>query len=74
MPKRPDEIAALDDALFARIVAATFSQRRKTQKNTLAGLVQAEDFAALGIDPGLHAEALPLAGYEAITRRLAARA
>ncbi|MEW6253672.1 MAG: 16S rRNA (adenine(1518)-N(6)/adenine(1519)-N(6))-dimethyltransferase RsmA [Planctomycetota bacterium] len=74
IPKRPDEIAALDDALFARIVAAAFSQRRKTLKNTLAGLVQAEDFAALGIDPGLRAEALPLAGYEAITRRLAARA
>ncbi|MEW6414305.1 MAG: 16S rRNA (adenine(1518)-N(6)/adenine(1519)-N(6))-dimethyltransferase RsmA [Pseudomonadota bacterium] len=74
IPKRPDEIAALDDALFARIVAAAFSQRRKTLKNTLAGLVQAEDFAALGIDPGLRAEALPLAGYEAITRRLAAHA
>ena len=73
IPKRPDEIVPLDETLFARVVAAAFSQRRKTLKNTLASLVQAEDFTALGIDPGLRAEALPLAGYEAITRRLMAR-
>ena len=74
IPKRPDEITTLDEALFARVVTAAFSQRRKTLKNTLAGLIQAEDFQALGIDPGLRAEALPLADYERIARRLMARA
>ena len=60
----------LDDTLFARVVATAFSQRRKTLRNTLGGLVKLEDFAALGIDAGLRAEALPLADYEAITRYL----
>lgn len=71
IPKRPDEITALDEALFARVVAAAFSQRRKTLKNTLAGLLAEGDFAALGIDPGLRAEALPLKDYETITYHLA---
>jgi 16S rRNA (adenine1518-N6/adenine1519-N6)-dimethyltransferase len=74
IPKRPDEITTLDETLFARVVAAAFSQRRKTLKNTLTGLLQAGDFAALGINPGLRAEALPLADYERIVRRLMDRA
>ncbi len=71
IPKTPAEIVPLDEALFARVVATAFSQRRKTLKNTLGSLMQAEDFALLGIDPGLRAEALPLADYEAIARHLA---
>ncbi len=70
IPKRPDEIAALDETLFARVVATAFSQRRKTLKNTLGSLLQPQDFAALGIDPGLRAEALAVADYEAIARYL----
>ena len=73
IPKTPAEIVPLDEALFARVVATAFSQRRKTLRNTLGSLVQAEDFAALGIDPGKRAENLAVADYEAITRRLAAR-
>ena len=71
IPKTPAEIVALDEALFARVVAAAFSQRRKTLRNTLGSLVKADDFAALGIDSGKRAENLPLADYEAITRQLA---
>jgi 16S rRNA (adenine1518-N6/adenine1519-N6)-dimethyltransferase len=71
IPKTPAEIVPLDEALFARVVATAFSQRRKTLRNTLGGLMQAADFAALGIDPGKRAEALTVADYEAITRRFA---
>jgi len=71
IPKTPAEIVALDDALFARVVAAAFSQRRKTLRNTLGGLLKLEDFAVLGIDAGLRAEALPLGDYERITLHLA---
>ncbi|WP_324779338.1 16S rRNA (adenine(1518)-N(6)/adenine(1519)-N(6))-dimethyltransferase RsmA [Thiobacillus sedimenti] len=74
IPKSASEIVPLDEALFARVVATAFSQRRKTLRNTLGALMRAEDLAALGIDPGLRAEALPLADYEAIARHLAARA
>ncbi len=73
IPKTPDEIVALDDALFARVVQAAFSQRRKTLKNTLGSLLPPADFAALHIDAGLRAEALPLADYERITRHLMQR-
>ncbi len=73
IPKTPAEIVALDEALFARVVAAAFSQRRKTLKNTLAGLLEPGDFAALGIDPGLRAEALRVADYEAMTAHVAGR-
>jgi 16S rRNA (adenine1518-N6/adenine1519-N6)-dimethyltransferase len=72
IPKTPDEIVALDEALFARVVAAAFSQRRKTLRNTLGSLMKAQDFAALGIDSGQRAENLAVADYEAITRRLSA--
>jgi len=71
IPKTPSEIVALDEALFARVVAAAFSQRRKTLKNTLGSLMKPEDFAALGVDAGKRAEALAVADYEAITRHLA---
>jgi len=71
IPKIPDEIVPLDETLFARVVATAFSQRRKTLKNTLGGLLKSEDFATLGIDAGLRAEALAVSDYEAITRHLA---
>jgi 16S rRNA (adenine1518-N6/adenine1519-N6)-dimethyltransferase len=74
VPKPPAAIVPLDEALFARVVATAFGQRRKTLRNTLAELVAAADFAALGIDPGLRAEALAVADYERITRHLAAAA
>jgi 16S rRNA (adenine1518-N6/adenine1519-N6)-dimethyltransferase len=59
-----------DRALFARIVAAAFAQRRKTLRNGLKGLLDAETIAALGIDPGARAEQLALADFA----RLAAAA
>jgi 16S rRNA (adenine1518-N6/adenine1519-N6)-dimethyltransferase len=71
IPKAPSEIAPLDEALFSRVVAAAFSQRRKTLKNTLGSLLKPEDFAALSIDAGLRAEALSVSDYEAITQHLA---
>jgi 16S rRNA (adenine1518-N6/adenine1519-N6)-dimethyltransferase len=71
IPKNAGEMPALDEALFARVVATAFSQRRKTLRNTLGGMLGASDLMQLGIDPGLRAESLTLADYEAITRHLA---
>ena len=72
IPKTAAEVPAVDEALFARVVTAAFSQRRKTLRNTLFGLMRPDDFAALGIDPGLRAEALGVADYEALAAYLAA--
>ena len=50
---------ARDEALFARLVAAAFSQRRKTLRNALRGLVADEAaFHAAGIDPKRRGETL----------------
>ncbi len=56
----------LDEARFARLVAAAFNQRRKMLRNTLGALVPAAAWAALGIDPGLRAENLAGAQFEAL--------
>jgi 16S rRNA (adenine1518-N6/adenine1519-N6)-dimethyltransferase len=49
---------ARDEAVLARIVAAAFSQRRKTLRNTLKAYFGAADFALLGVDAGLRAQDL----------------
>ncbi len=54
---------------YAKVVAAAFSQRRKTLRNSLSGLVGPDDFAAAGIDPGLRPEQVPPAGFAALARR-----
>lgn len=55
--------ALADPALFARIVAAAFSQRRKTLRNALAAICSADMLAAAGIDPGARGETLGVADF-----------
>lgn len=45
---------------FSRFVALAFSQRRKTLRNTLKSVLNAEEFESCGIDPGRRAETLSL--------------
>ncbi|WP_260295325.1 16S rRNA (adenine(1518)-N(6)/adenine(1519)-N(6))-dimethyltransferase RsmA [Sedimenticola hydrogenitrophicus] len=52
-----------DPAHFARLVTSAFSQRRKTLRNSLGKLVDAELIVAAGIDPSLRAERLSLADF-----------
>lgn len=69
-PLRQPVIEVAQEPLFAGIVSAAFSQRRKTLRNTLGGHLKAGDFTALKIDSGLRAENLSVAQFVAITRRL----
>ncbi|HYP68240.1 MAG TPA: 16S rRNA (adenine(1518)-N(6)/adenine(1519)-N(6))-dimethyltransferase RsmA [Thiobacillaceae bacterium] len=73
IPKPSSDIVALDEPLFAEIVTAAFSMRRKTLRNTLANHLTPEEFAELGIDPGLRAENLDVSDYESITLQVASR-
>jgi 16S rRNA (adenine1518-N6/adenine1519-N6)-dimethyltransferase len=57
----PEPLA--DQALHARLVAAAFSQRRKTLRNSLSGFVDPGIFAETGVDPALRAEAVDVAGF-----------
>jgi len=47
-----------DHARFAALVAAAFSQRRKTLRNSLRDFLNAGQIHAAGIDPGARAETL----------------
>lgn len=54
---------ANDPEHFADLVAQAFSQRRKTLRNTLKGMVEAEQMESLGIDPTRRAETLAVADF-----------
>ena len=63
IPRLADSARARDERLFAETVAAAFSQRRKTLRNTLGSKLSAEDFAALDIDPQARAQTLSVDDY-----------
>ena len=62
-PHRPLPYPVDAPTLHARIVAAAFGQRRKTLRNSLSKLVDAQLLIAAGIDPTLRAENLDVASY-----------
>ena len=49
---------ARDEAAFGKVVAAAFSQRRKTLRNALRTHFRAADFERMGVDAGLRAQDL----------------
>jgi 16S rRNA (adenine1518-N6/adenine1519-N6)-dimethyltransferase len=55
---------------FARTVSAAFSHRRKTLRNALRSIVDAEAIVAAGIDPGLRPEMLSPAEFARIAARV----
>jgi 16S rRNA (adenine1518-N6/adenine1519-N6)-dimethyltransferase len=59
-----------DEQRLSRLVAQAFSQRRKTIRNSLRGVVTAADLNAVGIDPGLRPEAIPIADYVRLANTL----
>ncbi|NJD25886.1 MAG: 16S rRNA (adenine(1518)-N(6)/adenine(1519)-N(6))-dimethyltransferase RsmA [Betaproteobacteria bacterium] len=71
IPKAATELDARDPARLEKVVQQAFSQRRKMLRNTLRGVLDAEGFAALGIDPGARAEDLAVADFVRIANRRA---
>ena len=71
IPHRTPPFQVSDETGFARIVAAAFSQRRKTLRNALRTVVPAGVLEELGIDPGLRPERLAPGDYAAIANRMA---
>ena len=72
IPQRPLRHPARDETLFANIVRAAFSQRRKTLRNSLRNLLTVDDFAALAIAPTARAQELSIAQFVALTDRVCA--
>jgi len=63
VPLTKDAPRPMDEKQFATIVAAAFSQRRKTLRNTLKPWLGEEDFQRLQIDSQLRAENLGVAEF-----------
>jgi 16S rRNA (adenine1518-N6/adenine1519-N6)-dimethyltransferase len=63
LPHRPLPFPLDDPELHGRIVAAAFSQRRKTLRNALSGLVDPGILEGVGIDPGRRAETLSVMDF-----------
>jgi len=63
LPRDASAARAVDDALLERTVAAAFSQRRKTLRNTLGDTVSAEELEGLGIDSRRRAQTLSIAEF-----------
>jgi len=60
-----------DEALFARVVAAAFGQRRKTLRNALKLLASEADLEREGIAPGARGETLPVSDFVRLANALA---
>lgn len=73
IPLPADQIRVRNEALFARVVAAAFGQRRKTLRNTLKAWLAEADFALLGINAQLRAENLGVAEFTRIANLLNGR-
>lgn len=58
---------------YASVVAAAFSQRRKTLRNSLKPLLDAEEIVAAGVDPTLRAEVISPSGFAALSAQLSQR-
>ncbi len=65
---------ARNESILAEVVARAFGQRRKTLRNTLKGMVTAEQLAQLGINAGARAQELSVADFVHIADALAAPA
>lgn len=65
---RPD---IADTTRFAQVVAAAFSQRRKTLRNSLRPWFDADGLQALGVDPGARGETLAVADFVRLANAVA---
>jgi 16S rRNA (adenine1518-N6/adenine1519-N6)-dimethyltransferase len=71
-PRPQAQLAATSEAALAQVVRRAFAQRRKTLRNSLAGVLDAEAIAAAGIDPGARPETLSPREFAALSRQLPA--
>lgn len=70
-PWREPPFVVADDRSYARVVAAAFAKRRKTLRNSLAGLLDAASIAAAGVNPAARPETLSPEQFAALAERCA---
>jgi len=74
VPLREAKATISDVALFGRVVAAAFGQRRKTMRNALSTVCDEAGLERAGIDPGVRGETLSVAEFVRLANDLAGRA
>lgn len=67
VPRETLPVAVRDERRFAEVVRKAFSQRRKTLRNSLGGLLDASQIQAAGVDPSARPETLDLAAFAALS-------
>jgi 16S rRNA (adenine1518-N6/adenine1519-N6)-dimethyltransferase len=72
-PYRQLPSVAVDEDLFAEVVRAAFTQRRKTLRNALRDHASADELSGIGIDPGLRPERLSVTQFVRIANAVTAR-
>lgn len=70
VPRETCAVAIRNESCFAEIVRRAFAQRRKTLRNSLRELLDAEQIEAAGIDPGARPETLGLEAFAALSERM----
>jgi len=72
-PRPAGEIAITDAAMLDRVVRDAFSKRRKTLRNALADVANAQEIEAGGVDPQARAEDVSVVDFVALSNALSAR-
>ncbi|MBN8513110.1 16S rRNA (adenine(1518)-N(6)/adenine(1519)-N(6))-dimethyltransferase RsmA [Accumulibacter sp.] len=70
IPRSPETLLAGDEVRFSALVASAFRQRRKMLRNSLRGMVDEDQLAALGVSPTCRAEELSVADYVRLANSL----
>lgn len=73
-PLNPLPHPARSETVFAEVVSRAFAQRRKTLRNTLKGMVSADQLAGLGVNAGARAQELSVADFVRIADAVTAQA
>lgn len=73
IPKPVAERADVPVAVLNRVCLEAFNQRRKTLRNCFSNFATASDIEALGINPGLRPEQLPVSEFIRVAQWLAQR-
>lgn len=73
VPEASPKHAVDDPAHFAVLVRKAFAQRRKTLRNALKDVLDVEDLARCGIDPGSRAEQLSVAQFTQLSNSVSKR-
>jgi 16S rRNA (adenine1518-N6/adenine1519-N6)-dimethyltransferase len=73
VPHTAPPVEVRDPRSYAAVVAAAFSQRRKTVRNALKPLLAADEIAAAGVDPSVRPEVISPSGFARLAERLSAK-